>query len=247
MSFLPYLYFPWGLLLQGLAVVHFIRKRPDGFWLWIIILGGWLGALVYLIVEALPDLQAGDSIFKSISRRPRIGQLEAEVRLNPSAGNYEELGDLYFQNHNYAKSRECYNRAIAARADSIDAFYRRALCALEMGDYAAAVPDLERVVAKEPSYDLHRAPALLAFAYAQTGQADKAAPLYARVVELSTLTETQYHYAEFLLQQGRRQEANEWARRILSKKDLMPRFQKRQDRPWFRKTAALLRQMQTAG
>ena len=245
MHFLPYLFFPWGLLLQGAAIVHFTRRRPDGFWIWIILLGGWLGALVYLLVEAAPDLELAGNVFRGIPRRQRISQLEAEVRLNPSAGNYEELGDLYFESGKFAKARSCFDKSISSRTDSIDPFYRRALCALEMGDFAAAVPDLERVIAAEPNYDLHRAPALLAYAYAQTGHPDKAAPLYARVVEVSTLTETQYHYAEFLASERRRDEARDWARRILMKKDAMPRFQRRRDRPWFRRTASLLKQLQT--
>jgi len=28
---------PWGIILQALALVHFIRRRPDTYWLWIII------------------------------------------------------------------------------------------------------------------------------------------------------------------------------------------------------------------
>ena len=32
-------------MLQAVAIIHFIRRRPDMFWLWIILIGGWLGAL----------------------------------------------------------------------------------------------------------------------------------------------------------------------------------------------------------
>ncbi len=45
----------WGIILQGVAIVHFIRRRPDTFWLFIILIGGWLGALVYIVVEVIPD------------------------------------------------------------------------------------------------------------------------------------------------------------------------------------------------
>ena len=49
-----------------------------------------------------------------------------------------------------------------------------------MGDFAAAVPDLERVVSQDPKYDFHRAAALLAHAYANTGQPEKAEALFPR-------------------------------------------------------------------
>jgi len=42
-----------------------------------------------------------------------------------------------------------------------------------MGDAAAALPDLERVVGKEPDYDFQRAAGLLAHAYALTARRKK--------------------------------------------------------------------------
>ena len=85
----------WGILLQGFAIVHFIRRRPDTYWLFIILIGGWLGALVYIAVEVIPDAGLMRQSFKTFPRRRRIQELEAAVRDNPSAGNYEELADLY--------------------------------------------------------------------------------------------------------------------------------------------------------
>ena len=50
---------PYGLgfLLTALAIIHWIRRRPDTYWLWIIIALGPIGAVIYLAVEALPDLR----------------------------------------------------------------------------------------------------------------------------------------------------------------------------------------------
>ena len=124
------IFFPilrYGFILQVIAVVHFIRRRPDGFWLWIIIFGGGLGALVYIAAEVIPDLGLLRGTFSFFPRQQRIGELEAMIRDNPSAGNYEELGGLYLDNGDYARARECFDRSISARTDSPDPFYRRAL------------------------------------------------------------------------------------------------------------------------
>ena len=48
--------YSFGLIFMVAALVHFARRRPDWYWLWIIIMGGGVGAIVYLIVEALPDV-----------------------------------------------------------------------------------------------------------------------------------------------------------------------------------------------
>src|SRR5262249_11414171 len=47
---------PWGVILQAVALIHFIRRRPDTYWLFIIIFLGPLGALVYIFIEVIPDL-----------------------------------------------------------------------------------------------------------------------------------------------------------------------------------------------
>ena len=145
MGFLSYLLYPWGIILQGLAIVHFIRRRPDTYWIFIILFLGPLGAIVYLFVEALPDIGLVGQSFKVFPRRKRIGQLEAAIHDNPSAGNYEELGDLYMDDGKFQLARAAFDKAIAARADTPDPFYRRGICAIYLGDAAAALPDLERV------------------------------------------------------------------------------------------------------
>ena len=36
MGLLGFLIYPWGLILQAIAIIHFIRRRPDTFWIFII-------------------------------------------------------------------------------------------------------------------------------------------------------------------------------------------------------------------
>jgi len=95
MGLLSHLLFPWGLLLQGFAIIHFIRRRPDIYWIYMILFLGPLGALIYIFVEAVPDIGLLRQSFKAFPRRKRISELETIVRDNPSSGSYEELGDLY--------------------------------------------------------------------------------------------------------------------------------------------------------
>jgi len=237
----------YGFILQAIAIVHFIRRRPDGFWLWIIIFGGGFGALVYIFAEVVPDAGLLRGTFRAFPRRQRIHELQAMVRDNPSAGNYEELGGLYLDDGDFARARKCFDRAISSRTDSPDPFYRRALAEIELQDYAAALADLERVVSKEANYDFHRAPGLLAYCYWRTGNTAQAESMFARVTQISTSTEIQFYYASFLAAQGRTAEAREWAQRILAKKQTIPGFQRRRERPWFRRTAALMRQLARAG
>jgi hypothetical protein len=243
MGGLSFLVYPWGLIVQGIALWHFVKRRPENYWIYIIIFGGVLGAGVYVAVEMIPDLGLLGGVFQGLGRRSRISALETQILDNPSAGNLEELAELYFEQGKYGKARELLNRAITARSDSPHAFYLRAKSALGMGDYAAAIPDLEYVVGKDAKFDYYRATGLLGHAYAQTGDLDKAALYFAPAAQYSTTPEILYNYANFLKLAGKKEEALEWAQKLVAKKRTLPRYMQRVERPWFRKGKALQKEL----
>src|SRR5213595_3218941 len=145
------LFYPYGIVLQALAILHFVRRRPDTYWLWIILMGGGLGALVYMMVEVLPDARLLGGAYQVFPRRKRIKRLEGLVIDNPSVGNYEELGDLYLDDGQYAKARACFDRVIG-KTDELDPIYHRALTEIGLDDFTAAAADLETVLARDPKY-----------------------------------------------------------------------------------------------
>ncbi len=241
MGLLSHLFYPWGLILQAVAIVHFIRRRPDTYWIFVILFLGPLGALIYLFVEAAPDLTfLSRQSARGFSRRKRIRELEALTQVNIAVGNFEELGDLYMDEGRLAQAHAAFDRSIAGGSTTLDPFYKRGACAVLMGDATAAIPDLEFVVAKDPSWDFHRAQGLLAHAYALTGQKEKAEAFFRAATETSTMSETYLNYAEFLATEGRVAEAREWARKLLDKAHGMPAYLRRRERPWFRKAKKFL-------
>ncbi len=243
MGALTHLFYPWGLLLQGAAIIHFIRRRPDTYWLYIILFLGPIGALVYIFAEIVPDASLLNHSLKGMSRRKHIQALELTIRDNPSSGNYEELGELLMEDGKLQLARDAFNKAIAARSTTLDTFYHRGVCAVLLGDAASALPDLEMVVAKDPDHDFHRSGGLLAHAYALTGQADKAEALFRKVTVISTLSETYLNFADLLAAQGRTAEARQWAQKVLDKQPTMPSYLRRRERPWFRRARKLLKQL----
>ena len=155
------LFFQYGVVLQALAIVHFVRRRPESYWLFIILIGGAVGALAYIALEVIPDAGLLRVAFQAFPRRKRINELQVAILDNPSVGNYEELGDLYLDDKQYARARECLDRVVSAPNQSPDPFYRRAIAAAAMGDFKAAVADLEQVFERDPKYDYQRAAGLL--------------------------------------------------------------------------------------
>jgi hypothetical protein len=243
---LSHLFYPWGILVQVVAMIHFFRRRPENYWFYVIIFGSAIGAAVYLFVEAVPDIGLLRGTLQGFGRRSRIKALETQILDNPSAGNFEELGELLLEQKQFAKGREAFNQAITARNDSPHAYYHRAECSLGLGDLSAAIPDLEGVVAKDLKFAYFRAAGLLADAYARSGRLDLAAPLFADVTQFSTTPETLYNYANFLKLENRDAEAREWTQKLLLKKRTLPRYMQRVERPWFRKAKALQKNLAQA-
>lgn len=243
MGGLSFLIYPWGFIVQGIALWHFLKQRPENYWLFIIIFGGVLGAGVYVVVEMIPDLGLLRGVFQGFGRRSRIQELETQILDNPSAGNLEELAELHFEQKNYGKAREELNRAIATRSDSLHTFYLRAKSALGLGDFTGAIPDLLYVVGKDAKFDYYRATGLLGDAYARSGDLEKAGIYFAPAAQFSTTPETLYNFANYLKLAERKEEAREWAQKLVAKKRTLPRYMQRVERPWFRKGKALQKEL----
>ena len=146
----------WGFILQAFAIVHFIRRRPDTYWIFVILFLGWIGALVYIVAEVIPDAGLLRTSFQAFPRRRRIRELEVAIFDNPSAGNYEELGLLYLDEGNFAKARGCYDRSISQRTDSVDPFYRRGVAEVELAaeDVRLAARSLARISGRVDAEDV---------------------------------------------------------------------------------------------
>jgi hypothetical protein len=243
MGGLSFLIYPWGFIVQGIALWHFVKRRPENYWLYIIIFAGVLGAGVYMIVEVIPDLGLLRGAFQGFGKRSRIKALEIQILDNPSAGNLEELAELNFEQGKYREAREALNRATASRADSPHAFYLRAKSSLAMSEFAEAIPDLEYVVAKDPKFDYYRATGLLGDAYARTGDLEKAGTHFSPAAQYSTTPETLYNYANFLKLSGRKEEALEWLQKLAAKKKTLPTYMRRAARPWFKKGKGLQKEL----
>jgi hypothetical protein len=252
-SGLSHLFYPWGLILQVIAIVHFVKRRPENYWLWIILIGGPIGAGAYLLVEVLPDTRLLPGVFQGFGRRSRIQNLQNQILDNPSAGNYEELGDLHLEEKNYQKARDAYNKALesygarkasGSGTDMKHVYYGRGRSLLGLGDYASAIPDLERIACSDVKFDFYRASGLLADAYARTGDLTRAEQWFVPATQYSTTPEVLYNYAWFLKTQNRTEEAREWLDKLMQKKRTLPGYRQRAERPWFRKGKALRKEIE---
>src|SRR5262245_45572220 len=123
MGFFSHLFWPWGFILQIAALVHFFwRRRASQIWLWVIFIGGFVGAAAYLIVEVLAEADLLRVARERGARKTRIALVDARLLDNPSVANLEELGELYWDEKDFAKAREIFDRAVETRSAATRTF-----------------------------------------------------------------------------------------------------------------------------
>jgi len=128
-----------GLHRPIVALIHFVRRRPEGYWLYIILIGGFVGSAA-ICGGAAPDLGLCAASFTDSPAYPHP-ETRTDILDNPSAANFEELGNCISMRENL-KSRANVTKAIAARSDSPHTFYLRAKASIGLNDFAGAIPDL---------------------------------------------------------------------------------------------------------
>jgi tetratricopeptide (TPR) repeat protein len=177
-----------------------------------------VGALIYFVVEVVPDFDLLRGMFQRRARRRRIDDLRRIVQEN-SRSETSRSWPICRSTKGSSRRRGAVRQGAGVVAgDLVDPYYRRGLSALGLGDAAAAVRDLERVVASEPKYDIYRAAGLLAHAYALAGRAEQAEAQFKAATDLSTLSETYYNYAAFCCRNSGRPKRASGRRRFSPRK-----------------------------
>src|SRR5712692_2084274 len=239
-------HFPWslgtlGFLFQIAMLIHFFRRRPEGYWFFVILFLGPLGALVYFVMEVVPDLRVKPPAIARLERRRRRQWLEHMAGEAPSIETLEELGEIYAAEGEHARAVEFFSRALKRDAELREALHGRGKSLMALGETERAVADLEAVVKAEPAYKFYDAYLTLAECYEKLGRDDAARAAYQDILGRTTVSRAYYNYGRLLARSGDKETAREMMRQILAKKPALPRYLRRQERPWFSKAEAFLK------
>lgn len=231
-----------GVLLQVLMIVHFFRRRPGGYWFFVILFLGPLGAAAYFVLEVVPDLRVKPPWLARMERRRRRQWLEHLVAETPALEHVQELAEICAAEGEHARAVELFSRVLRRDDDSREARHGRAKSLAELGRIEEAITDLEPVARAEPNYHFYDAYLTLAECYERAGRLDAARAAYQDILGRTTVSRAYYGYGTLLHRLGDTATAREMMRQILAKKPTLPRYLRRQERPWFRKAEAFLKQ-----
>lgn len=234
------LYLILGYLPSLLCGIHAVRSGRAQTWLWILVIGGPLGAAIYVIAVLVPEWMGGPTARKLHRaaqaaldperdyRAARLALADAEtvgnrMRLAQAAaalGRWEEA------------EREWAQCVVGQFADDPVVLLGHANALLELGRYADALKRLEALSQLGEANDTP--PVALAYARAYEGlerNAEAEAP-YRYAADRTPGLEAACRYAAFLARTGRREDAR------IAMAEIERRFAKvnpqlrSMDRPW---------------
>jgi hypothetical protein len=234
---------PWtfSILFQLLMLLHFFRRRPEGYWFFIIIFLGPLGALIYFVIEVIPDLRVKPPAIARFERGRRRRWLEHMAGEAPSVETLQELGEIYAAEGEHERAIELFSRVLKRDPDAREALYGRGKSLVAMGRIDEAIADLDPVARAEPAYRFYDAYLTLAECYERAGRDEAAAAAYREILGRTTVSHAYYNYGCLLARLGQPDAARDMMRQILAKKPTLPRYLRRQERPWFHKAEAFLK------
>jgi tetratricopeptide (TPR) repeat protein len=185
-------------------------------------------------------------VFERWERRKRKQWYEKLVKESPSQEALGQLAAICAVEGNHTRAVELFGEAIDRDGDDQDSRYGRALSYMELQQLPAAIDDLHAAIAVEPYYKMHQGQIALARCYAAVDRKQDAAKVYRDILARNPVSAANYGLGKILAEQGDTQQARELMEEVLSKQTGLPRYLRRQERPWVARAKKLLRTLPKA-
>lgn len=144
--FLPY-------IVQILLILHALRNGKNFTWIWLLAVLPYVGGLLYLFLEIIPDMRrgrlvSGEQVALWINRNARLKKLEEEVKISDTVANNIALGDEHFRLGNFKQAAEIYQGQLKGiYKDDASLLLKLAKSAFFARDYVLARDSFDQVKA----------------------------------------------------------------------------------------------------
>lgn len=200
-------------VLCGLHAIRTGRTQP---WLWVLVVGGSLGAAIYTIGVIIPEAMSGRTARRAASAAVKLLDPEREYREavraledTPSVQNSLRIGHAAFALGRFEEAEHRFREATAgSHKDDPDLIAHHAVSLLELNRPAEALERLETIRSLDPK-QVERGDVALLFARAFEAlgrPADAEAP-YRWAADRVPGLEAGARYTAFLAKSGRQSEA----------------------------------------
>jgi hypothetical protein len=233
-----YNYYYIILILQGICVIHSIRKGNQSKWIWIIVFLPVIGSIAYIFTEIIKKQHVSSiqsEVVNIVNPGGRIKDLEKKFKFTDTFNNRVALADAYLQSGMNEQAIELYEGGLKGMfQDNEHAIKQLMQCYYNVGrfdDVTRIAPKIARTV----DFTKSRANILYALALEQTGKSDLAEKEFRAMNHRYSNYEARFNYGEFLLRENRPEDAAEVFNDIVHEAESMNRAEKSNSRVWIDK------------
>jgi hypothetical protein len=236
-----------SVLLQFFCLVHMVRTGRPYWWLWIILVGSYLGSLVYIFTQVVPDLRrdprarrAARNVVKSIDPERDRRRIAAQLDAADTVENRLRLAREALALGDAAQAEALFDSARKGpHADDPDILLGLAQAQFARGDAAATRATLDALIAANPAFRSADGHLLYACALEQLGEHDAALHEYEALATSYPGEEARVRYAGLLVARERHADARRVLDDIAKRERAAPAYYRRKEKDWLAQAKAL--------
>jgi hypothetical protein len=229
-----------SVLCQLACAVHVVRTGRPLYWIFIVLIGSFLGVGIYVLAEVLPNLGTSPTARRAVRGvRERIdpehGKRKAARNLEvaDTLDNRRRLAEQSLASGDYQQAEALYRKSLTgmyATDPHLMLGLAQAQFALGQADEARAT--LDALIAANPKFRSTDGHLLYARAHAAEGNIAAALHEYEALVQGFPGEEARVRQAQLLKVDGQRAKAAEVLREVLKRSSLAPKYYRREQRAW---------------
>ncbi|WP_313914747.1 tetratricopeptide repeat protein [Tahibacter sp.] len=226
-----------SVLLQFFCLVHMVRTGRPHWWLWVIVIGSFLGVAVYVFTQVLPDLR-NDPASRRLVRtvRDRIDperqrrHIAQQLDVADTVDNRRRLAEESLRLGDYANAAELY-QSVLKGIYATDPAFLLGLARSQAGlqQYAAARDTLDTLIRANPQFRSDDGHFLYARCLEELGEHQRALDEYEVLASSYPGEEPRLRYGLLLKQLQRPGEARRVFEDMLKRARAAPKYYRRKE------------------
>ena len=229
-----------SLVLQIACAVHVVRTGRQYYWIWIILATSYLGVVIYLIAEVLPDLRndprsrkAARSVLHTFDPERQRRHIRQKLEMADTVDNRRALAEECMRLGDYSNAVVLY-QSILKGVFATDAGFLLGLAQAQANssDFTGARTTLDTLFAANPQFRSSDAELLRARVLEAQGDHSAALEQYEILARSYPGEEARYRYGALLKQSGRFSDARGVFGDMLARAKHAPRYYRKKEKGW---------------
>ena len=229
-----------SLALQIACAVHVVRTGREQYWLWILLIGSYLGVIVYTIAVLIPAMRndprgraAARQVLHKIDPERQRRHIQQRLEVADTIENRRALAEESMRLGDHANAAELY-RSMLKGVYADDAAFLLGLARAQAGqdDFASARTSLDKLYAAHPDFRSADAELLRARLLEALGDHAEALERYRALSTSYPGEEARFRYGAMLKQAGRFGDARAVFGDMLKRARNSPRYYRKKEKDW---------------